>query len=424
MQRVKTLLIEETSKFPKVEEFLNLKSRRSQQTKKSYLIALAHFQTFLSNSKYDYNIESVLIPLSEKSISLYSLFNDFVDYLLLRKDLLTTKLSPATISFYIAGVKSYLQYYDIDISSKKFQNKVTLPDKYHGNADGIDINDIRKILDACDNTRLKAFILVLASSGMRALEACSLRNRDLKFTQSPTGVHIRAVTTKTKQSNDIYISDEATKKLQTFIEAKYKINYDSAVAEFPDELVFGKEKEVQPINIYKRLQEGFADLLRKIGMDRRKDGEGLQRREISFHSFRRFVKTTISNLGYPDYSEWLLGHRSSMSARYYYTKESERREIYKKCMTALIFLDIHTIEAVGKDLVSKMEESKREVEQLRGRVNKLEKLEKIVLDVIESKGDLRKTSEDSINGLEELGYLETSDTYKKERKKYKNTKVF
>jgi len=368
MQRVRTLQIEETAKFPKVEEFLNRKSRRSQQTKKSYLIALAHFQTFLSNSHYDYNIQSILMPLSQKSIDIYSVFNDFVDYLLSRKDNFTTKLSPATISFYIAGVKSYLEYYEIDIISKKFQNKVTLPDKYHGNTEGIDIDDIRNILEACDNTRLKAFILVLASSGMRALEACSLRNCDIDFSSSPSKVHIRAVTTKTKQANDIYISDEATKKVQAFIESKYKSAFDSAMTEFPNELVFGKEKEVKPINIYKRLQENFAALLKNLGMDKRRDGEGMQRREISFHSFRRFTKSTISNLGLGDYSEWMLGHRSSMAARYYYTKEQERREIYKKCMKYLTILDYRTVEAVGKDFESKLQERDQEIEELQNKI--------------------------------------------------------
>jgi len=38
---------------------------------------------------------------------------------------------------------------------------------------------------------------------------------------------------------------------------------------------------------------------------------------IPLHSFRRFVKTTISDLGYSDYSEWFIGHR-------FYILEKER----------------------------------------------------------------------------------------------------
>jgi len=35
------------------------------------------------------------------------------------------------------------------------------------------------------------------------------------------------------------------------------------------------------------------------------------RRKIILHSFRRFAKTTISDLGYADYSEWFIGHSGS-----------------------------------------------------------------------------------------------------------------
>ena len=31
-------------------------------------------------------------------------------------------------------------------------------------------------------------------------------------------------------------------------------------------------------------------------------------RKITLHSFRRYVKTTISDLGYSDYSDWFIGH--------------------------------------------------------------------------------------------------------------------
>ena len=296
----------------------------------------------MTTSRYrDYNIETVLTA----DIDIYSLFNQFVNYLLSR----VPKLAPATIAFYVAGVKSYLQYYDLEISSKKFQRKVNLPDRYRGNVEEIDAEDIRTMLLSCTIPRLKAYILVLASSGMRALETCSLRISDIDFNTKPTKVHLRAITTKTKQGNDIYISDEATKELISLVKDRR------------DGLLFSKE-DAKPVHIYKRLQEDFALLLKKVGMDKKRDGD--VRREISFHSFRRFVKTAISNQGYGDFSEWMLGHRSSMAARYYYTKEQERREIYQKCIKYLTFLDYPTVESVGKDFESKLEERDEIIEQL------------------------------------------------------------
>jgi len=48
-----------------------------------------------------------------------------------------------------------------------------------------------------------------------------------------------------------------------------------------------------------------------MGKGTREDGNG-NRRQITLHSFRRFVKTTISDLGYSDFSEYFIGHSGSI----------------------------------------------------------------------------------------------------------------
>ena len=83
------------------------------------------------------------------------------------------------------------------------------------------------------------------------------------------------------------------------------------------------------------------------------------------HSFRRFVKTVISDQTNTDYSEWFLGHNKSP---YYTKKEPERREIYAtKCMKYLTFLDYTTLEATGKNIEAKLSEKEREIQMLRQR---------------------------------------------------------
>ena len=63
-----------------------------------------------------------------------------------------------------------------------------------------------------------------------------------------------------------------------------------------------------------------------------------------------------------------------MSAKYYNTKEQERREIYKKCMKHLTFLDYPTVEAVGKDFESKLQERDQEIKQLNRRLEIVEEM--------------------------------------------------
>ena len=93
-------------------------------------------------------------------------------------------------------------------------------------------------------------------------------------------------------------------------------------------------------------------MLDRIGMGEREDGNET-RREITLHSFRRFVKTTISGLGYSDYSEWFIGHASST---YWRKKDSEKAEIFKKIEPYLTFLNLPQLERQGADLQTKIEE--------------------------------------------------------------------
>jgi hypothetical protein len=77
------------------------------------------------------------------------------------------------------------------------------------------------------------------------------------------------------------------------------------------------------------------------------------RRKITLHSFRRFVKTTISYLGYSDYSEWFIGHTGST---YWRKKDNEKAEIFQKVEPYLTFLNIQQLNRQGADLETKIEE--------------------------------------------------------------------
>ena len=82
----------------------------------------------------------------------------------------------------------------------------------------------------------------------------------------------------------------------------------------------------KPEILYGNLASIFAKTLDRIGMGSREDGNEM-RREITLHSFRRFVKTTISDLGYADYSEWFISHSGST---YWRKKDNEKAEILRK----------------------------------------------------------------------------------------------
>ena len=89
-----------------------------------------------------------------------------------------------------------------------------------------------------------------------------------------------------------------------------------------------------------------------MNKDSREDGNE-RRRQITLHSFRRFVKSTISDLGYGDYSEWFIGHSGST---YWRKKDSEKAELFRKIEPYLTFLNIHHLERQGADIQSKVKE--------------------------------------------------------------------
>ena len=353
----------ETEQLPKVRAFLDSIRRNSKASEKAYFNGLLRFQHFLSqdNKLNNYSLETILPPLANQEINLYELLNAFVSFLS------SLNLLAPSIKLYMAGLRSYLEYYDINIVPSKFRRKVKMPKAYREDEEALDVKDIRNVLLACNNRRLKTYILVLASGGFRAVEALAIRHKDIDFFSSPTKIHVRKEYSKTRVSRDVYVSDEATKFLKDWISWKYKDKGDTWIRHSnSDRLVFRvykSESNPNPQNIYFKIIHEFEKLLSVAGMDERKeDGIG-RRRKITLHSLRRFAKTVISDQAGQEYSEWFLGHAKSP---YYTKKEVDRKEIYAtKCMKYLTFLDYTTLEARGNGIEAKLREKDRELHDMK-----------------------------------------------------------
>jgi integrase len=297
------------------------------------------------------------------------------------------KLSVNGIILYLTAVRSYFGYYDIDVITSKFKRKVKMPKVGREDEEPLDAKDIRKILLSCSNRRLKTFILVLASGGMRTKEGLAIRLRDIDSSMSPTKIHIRKEFSKTRVARDIYISDEATHYLKQWIEWKYREKGSEwTKTPNPNDLIFAVysvRNEPNPNHIYVKIILEFEKLLAIAGMDERK--EGMRRRKITLHSFRRFVKTVISDQTNQDYSEWFLGHSKSP---YYTKKEPDRREIYAtKCMKYVTFLDYTMLESTGKNIEAKLSEKDKEIEEIRSRFDLMQSQMQSLLSEIGIMGD-------------------------------------
>lgn len=387
----KSLLVQE---LPQVHDFLDSVGRNSEKTKKLYGFSLLHFQEFLSNdSRYSkFTANSILKPVTKNQIDVYTLIDHFVSYLVSKHN---KKLSPNSISLYVAAIRSYLLYHDIDIVASKFKRRVKLPKKHKEDEEALDASDIRKILLSCNNRRLKAYLLTLASGAMRAIEAIAIRNSDISFVTHPTKIHIRADFAKTRVGRDIYVSDECTKFLKEWLDFKYRDKVKGVVLErSPNDLVFGKRNQSSNINfIYQKLWYEFTKILEVIKMGERKDG--MNRRKFTFHSFRRNAYTTICDVTDQAFAEYFLGHSKSV---YHTKKEASKREIYAtKIMKYLTFLDYTYLESTGKNIEAKLEEKDREIVYLS---NKIKERDEINADTINNLSDKLMDITSRLNKLE------------------------
>lgn len=231
--------------------------------------------------------------------------------------------------------------------------------------------EIREILLKCSDIKLKTYVMLLAATGMRATEVLALRYKDFDFgddnknNNQQAFVRIRGEFTKTRTDRYVFLTRELVEQCKAWIDFKYRrrritkvvshsnnsrdddnrsddIFSNKTISQWiepelsPDDVFFSMPRGRQRSSLqslYVHMDEDFARTLDRIGFGNRENGNK-GRREITFHSFCRFVKTTISDLGYQDFSEWFIGHAGST---YWRKKIVKRRSYLEKLSPILLF---------------------------------------------------------------------------------------
>ena len=338
------------TKETRVNTFLNSIGRNSKNSRKSYKTSLTKFAEFLRHKK---QTPDTIIPLlqNQRTINVYELLDQFVSHLT------NNGTTVVSLKVYVSAVRSYLEFYDIDIVPSKFRRRVKVPKFYPDQEEPLSLTDIRSLLEFNSNHRLRAYILLLVSSGMRAMETCSLRLQDVDFDTIPTKLTVRREYSKTKRPRTIYCSDEATKHLHKLI--------DMHPSKRPEDFIFAMKEDTRiPTSIYNRLLEQFQKLQHIAEKDQRK--ENSERRKITLHSLRRTCFSIINEQTNSEYANWFLGHNHSV---YWTHKEQERREIYRtKCMP---FLTIYQ-ETRDNTIENALREKDRTIKLLTNRIADIE----------------------------------------------------
>jgi len=348
-------------------------------------VHLADFEQFV-RTEYRKGLDSLLEELKSGKIDLYELFSKFVTYEV-REKVQKNFISTKTLNQRVKHIKHFLEANDVTINQTKFKMKIKLPKEIKREKEGITKDQVREILAACDDIRLKTYVMFLASTGWRASEALSMQLQDIDFDRNPVRVNLRGENAKTRTDRHTYLTQETVTQLKSWLDFKYrertiKQYYDKNTGKIvykvlhlkpvrrPDDYVFmpyHDELETTVEYAYKNLSRRFGELLDRMNVKFRRDSK---RREVSLHSFRHFVYTTIDGLGQNQFAEYFIGHSNST---YWRKPESEKIATFLKIEPYLTFLDVTSLEAKGADQQTRIEQVQTENFALKQQIENLYK---------------------------------------------------
>ena len=263
-------------------------------TANEYHFRLTNFQNFVLKD-YNITLNNLISQIKDGVKDAYDILSNYIAYLQSN-----CNVSAMTLKQRVVTAKNFLEYYDVDISPRKFKLKVKIPKVIRKSKEALSKEDVIDILNACSDIRLKTYVMMLASAGFRAVECLSIRTRDLNLETHPAKIFVRGEYTKTKTDRYVFLTEEVVNQLEQLLEYKYRTRRVCYKDEFStrtiteyrtpprkdSDLVFAvyqdKEKP-NPRMIYYDLAGSFGKTLDRMGKGTREDGNG-NRRQITLHS--------------------------------------------------------------------------------------------------------------------------------------------
>ena len=322
----------------------------------SYRMWVKQFRNFVKEN-FQCSELDLVDKIKQGQLDVYKILNDFV------VSLDKTGKKPATIKLAFAAVKGYLRHLEIKIYNEESKYKIKLPKKIRHREEAMTKEILVRLLHILP-FKLQTSVLVAIASGMRIGEIVQLKIGDVDFGSSPTRIVIRAETTKTRESRETYLTNEATKALKDYLIRYFDWKENSDLS-LKDVIIFGPTKKTNverkdvkstPTQLAESsLSMSLRAYVKKVPQLNKLNENG--RASIHFHAFRKFFRTTVGDAVGRDYAEAIMGHHFYLDT-YYNLPEEKRREMYLKAEPYLTLSDFAQIE---KDL-SKISEAQRQIQ--------------------------------------------------------------
>jgi integrase len=178
---------------------------KSPVTKAAYTFALQKYMKYL---KIDNPDDLLKYQDNPKFIQ-----NQIIDYLIYLKNP-PLSLRYATRSQYLAAIMTYYDLNEVILNKKKIYRYLGEEEKPIENR-GYTREEIAKMLEVCDE-RVKALILLLASTGVRIRAIVDLKLEDLTSIPNHDIYRVK-VYSDSKQSYPVFITPEASKAINTYL---------------------------------------------------------------------------------------------------------------------------------------------------------------------------------------------------------------
>src|SRR5215216_8079722 len=379
----------ETSKT--ITKYIDAKTIQDKNTGITYKTQMQSFAQFVYRRYNKTLVDNFLEQIRAGKYDPYDILTEYSGFLRNERPTTESKLAANVIRARVKTARKFFRFNKILVTVEDFNELVPLPRKEQRTKKGIDKTDVARYLNACKNIQLKTALHVIAANGPRAIEPCAVRECDVNLDSDPPTITYTAEYSKMRVARTRPLTREAANQLRLWDKFKYRTRWTTVkeengeyVRKFaapkrnPHNLLLSmphlNEEKSTPEGLYDYFAEAFAELVDTLDNGESGNGGNNNSRKIGEHrkvtlkTFRDFVKSTISDLGYSDFSEWMIGHAGST---YYQKSEKERMDLFRKLESYLTYLDVASLEAKGADVESKTQQVMAENLSLKQHVDEL-----------------------------------------------------
>ncbi len=267
---------------------------------------------------------------------------------------LDTDHAGATTRTYIAMVKKLLLADGAVIDHYRFREEVVLPKPRDFQDDKVNEEQIRSIVLAIKNQRLKCLLMLMKDTAARPTEILGLRLRDFNLSHDPAYIVIPEHLAKNDLAREVFFTTETKNMVIAYLQDA-NVTKDTDYVFLKGEIDTKDEKQFQRKLIqlgsqmvyifrYEMQKPQFKDLCTQV----EKRGKA-KRYKIHIYSFKKFAFTRIADeLG--ELAAYAVKGDKEYALTYYRKSREERAEDYRKIIPKLSVFSLDEQSKIRKEV--------------------------------------------------------------------------